>query len=142
MKSQRIIALAVAAALLAAACSQKGTQDAATPKSPPVAIVDGKPIDRDLYEFYAKGIANKPAAELTPEQRDVLVENLVRARVIAEQSEKDGTAKSPETLAVLELQRLNTLQNAVAEKFLKDRPPTAEERQKEYAEQIAQAPKA
>jgi peptidyl-prolyl cis-trans isomerase C len=140
MKSQRMILLALAAALLAA-CSQKGTQDASASKSPPVAVIDGKPIDRDLYEFYAKGIANKPATELTPEQRDQILDNLVRARVIAEQAEKDGTAKAPDTAALLELQRLNVLQQAVSEKYLKDRKPTEAELRAEYETQVAQLPK-
>ncbi len=133
-----MILLALAAALLAA-CSQKGTQDAIASKSPPVAIVDGQPIDRDLYEFYAKGIANKPASELTPEQRDQVLDNLIRARVIAEQAEKDGTAKEPNTAALLELQRLNVLQQAVSEKYLKDRKPTDQELRAEYETQVGAA---
>lgn len=140
MKFQRILVLALTAALLAA-CSQKGSQDAAASGSAPVAIVDGKPIDRDLYEFYAKGVANKPASELTPEQRDQVLDNLVRARVIAEQAEKDGTAKEPSTAALLELQRLNVLQQAVSEKYLKDRKPTDQELRAEYETQVAQLPK-
>jgi peptidyl-prolyl cis-trans isomerase C len=135
-----MILLALAAALLAA-CSQKGTQDATASKSPPVAIVDGQPIDRDLYEFYAKGVANKPAGELTPEQRDQVLDNLVRARVIAEQAEKDGTAKETNTAALLELQRLNVLQQAVSEKYLKDRKPTDQELRAEYETQVAALPK-
>ena len=140
MKSHRMILLALAAALLAA-CSQKGTQDATAPKSPPVAVVDGRPIDRDLYEFYAKGIANKPSSELTPEQRDQVLDNLVRAQVIAEQAVKDGTAKEPNTAALLELQRLNVLQQAVSEKYLKDRKATDQELRAEYETQVAQLPK-
>src|SRR5215510_12310036 len=139
MKSHRMILLALAAALLAA-CSQKGTQDAA-PKSPPVAIVDGQPIDRGLYDFYAEGIAKKPSSQLTPEQRDQVLDNLVRARVIAEQAEKDGTAKEPNTAALLELQRLNVLQQAVSEKYLKDRKATDQELRAEYETQVAQLPK-
>jgi len=135
-----MILLAVAAALLAA-CSQKGTQDATASKSPPVAIVDGKTIDRDLYEFYAKGIANKPSSELTPEQRDQVLDNLVRANVIAEQAEKDGTAKEANTAALLELQRLNVLQQAVSEKYLKDRKASDQELRAEYETQVAQLPK-
>lgn len=140
MKSHRMILLAVAAALLAA-CSQKGTPDATASKSPPVAIVDGKTIDRDLYEFYAKGIANKPSSELTPEQRDQVLDNLVRANVIAEQAEKDGTAKEANTAALLELQRLNVLQQAVSEKYLKDRKASDQELRAEYETQVAQLPK-
>jgi peptidyl-prolyl cis-trans isomerase C len=140
MKSHRMILLALAAGLLAA-CSQKGTQDANASKSPPVAIVDGQPVDRDLYEFYAKGIANKPSSELTPEQRDQVLDNLVRARVIAEQAEKDGTAKEANTAALLELQRLNVLQQAVSEKYLKDRKATDQELRAEYETQVAQLPR-
>ena len=140
MTSHRMILLALAAALLAA-CSQKGTQDATASKSPPVAVVDGQPIDRDLYEFYAKGVANKPAGELTPEQRDQVLDNLVRARVIAEQAEKDGTAKETNTAALLELQRLNVLQQAVSEKYLKDRKATDQELRAEYETQVAALPK-
>ena len=140
MNSQRILLAALAAAVLAA-CTQKPAQEAA-PASPPVAIVDGKPIGRDVYEFYAKGVANKPASELTPEQRDMLIDNLVQGRVIAEQAEKDGTAKDPDVVALLELQRLQALRQAVAEKYLKDRQPTDAERQAEYQAQIAQAPRA
>ena len=140
MKFHRMILLALAAALLAA-CSQKGTPDASAPKSPPVAVVDGKSIDRDLYEFYAKGVANKPSSELTPEQRDQVLDNLVRANVIAEQAEKDGTAKEPNTAALLQLQRLNVLQQAVSEKYLKDRKPTDQELRAEYETQVSQLPK-
>jgi len=140
MKSHRMILLALAAALLAA-CSQKGTQDASASKSPAVAVVDGKPIDRDLYEFYAKGIANKPASELTPEQRDQVLDNLIRAQVIAEQAEKDGTAKEANTAALLELQKLNVLQQAVSEKYLKDRKASDQELRAEYETQVAQLPK-
>jgi len=140
MTFHRMILLALAAALLAA-CSQKGTQDAPASRSPPVAVVDGRPIDRDLYEFYAKGIANKPSSELTPEQRDQVLDNLVRASVIAEQAEKDGTAKETNTAALLELQRLNVLQQAVSEKYLKDRKATDQELRAEYETQVSQLPK-
>jgi peptidyl-prolyl cis-trans isomerase C len=140
MKSQRMILLALLAAVLAA-CSPKGAQDSTASTSPAVATVDGQKIDRDLYEFYAKGVANKPASELTPEQRDQVLENLVRAKVIAEQAQKDGTAKEPNTAALLELSRLNVLQQAVSEKYLKDRKPTDQELRAEYETQVSQLPR-
>ena len=140
MKSQRMILLALLAAVLAA-CSPKGAQDSTASTSPPVATVDGKKIDRDLYEFYAKGVANKAASELTPEQRDQVLDNLIRAKVIAEQAEKDGTAKEPNTAALLELSRLNVLQQAVSEKYLKDRKPTDQEVRSEYETQVGQLPR-
>lgn len=140
MKSQRMILLALLAAVLAA-CSPKGAQDSNTSTSPAVATVDGQKIDKDLYEFYAKGVANKPASDLTPEQRDQVLENLIRAKVIAEQAEKDGTAREPNTAALLELSRLNVLQQAVSEKYLKDRKATDQELRAEYETQVGQLPK-
>jgi peptidyl-prolyl cis-trans isomerase C len=141
MKSQRMVLLALLAVALTA-CSPKGSQDSkGAPASPPVATVDGKTIDRDLYEFYAKGVANKPSADLTPEQRDQVLDNLIRAQVIAEQAEKDGTAKEPSTAAMVELSRLNVLQRAVSEKYLKDRKATDQELRAEYETQVAQLPK-
>jgi peptidyl-prolyl cis-trans isomerase C len=140
MKSQVLLALLAVAAVTA--CSPKGAQESkGAPASPPVATVDGKTIGRDLYEFYAKGVANKPSSELTAEQRDQVLDNLVRAQVIAEQAEKDGTAKEPNTAAMVELSRLNVLQRAVSEKYLKDRKATDQELRAEYETQVAQLPK-
>jgi peptidyl-prolyl cis-trans isomerase C len=135
-----IILVAVAAGL--AACSPKASQDVKpTSTSPAVATVNGITIDRDLYEFYAKGVANKPASELTPEQRDQVLDNLIRAKVIAEQADKDGTTKEPNTAALLELSRLNVIQQAVSEKYLKDRKATDQELRAEYETQVGQLPR-
>ena len=140
MKSQRMILLALLAAVLAA-CSPKGAQDSTASTSPAVATVDGQKIDRDLYEFYAKGVASKPSSDLTPEQRDQVLDNLIRAKVIGEQAEKDGTTKEPNTAALLELSRLNVLQQAVSEKYLKDRKATEQELRSEYETQVSQLPR-
>ena len=43
------------------------------------------------------------------------LENLIRAQVVGQQATKDGIDKVPETAALLELTRLNVLQQAVAE---------------------------
>jgi peptidyl-prolyl cis-trans isomerase C len=133
MKSQWIVA--VAGLALLAGCQQKSTAPAAA--GPPVATVDGQPLDRDLYEFYVKNVAGKASGELTAEQRDQALDNLVRAKVIAEQAQKDGTAAEKDTAAMVELTRLNVLQNALSEKYLKDRKPTDQELRAEYETQVA-----
>ena len=58
-----LFATLVVAAL--AACAQKGGTDA----KDIVATVDGKPISRNTYEEYVKGVASQPAVDLTEEQR-------------------------------------------------------------------------
>lgn len=139
MKLQWTIALAGLLALVA--CQPKSGSDSAANSGPPVATVDGQPIGRDLYEFYVKGVAGKPSSELTPEQRDQVLENLVRAQVIAEQAQKDGLTKDTNTAALLELSRLNVLQQAVSERYLKDKAPTEQELRAEYETQVASMPR-
>lgn len=137
MKSVRILAV-VAAALLAAACKPGANAPAtgAAADSKPVATVNGKAIARDLFNTYAKGVSGKETAELTEEQRGQILDNLIRAELIATQAEKDGVAAKPETAAMLKLSRLNILQQEMMQKFLADKAPTDQELRAEYETQV------
>src|SRR4051812_13988726 len=142
MKVTRILSLTAMLAL--AACSkdaaQKPAEAAATPATPPLVTVNGKAISQALFEDYAKAVAGKPATDLSPEDRDQIKENLVRIELIAQQAEKDGLTKDPEIATRLELSRLNLLQQASAQKYLKERTPTEAELRAEYESQIASTP--
>jgi peptidyl-prolyl cis-trans isomerase C len=125
-----------------AACQQKaGTPAADANASPPVATVNGQPIGRDFYEFYVKNAAGKPSSELPKEQQNQALDNLIRAQLVAQQAEKDGVTKDKDTAAILELSRLNVLQQAVSERYLKDKKPTEQELRKEYETQVAMLPR-
>src|SRR5437660_2163118 len=138
MKHSRILFLAALAAL--AACQPKsGVTTADT--SPPVATVDGSPISRDFYEFHIKGITSKSSSALTPQQRELALDNLIRARLVAEEAAKEGLDKSSDTASMLELSRLNVLQQAVSDRYLKDRKPSEQELRGEYETQIAATPR-
>ena len=140
MKVTRILALGVTLAL--AACSKSTTEKPAdaTPAKPPLITVNGTPISNQLYDDYVQAIAHKPAAELSQEDRDQIKENLVRIVLIAEQAEKDGLTKDPEIATRIELSRLNLLQQASAQKYLKDRTPTDAELRAEFEAQVAATP--
>jgi peptidyl-prolyl cis-trans isomerase C len=142
MKVTRLLALGAVLAL--AACSKTATDKpadaAATPAKPPLVTVNGKPISTQLFEDYVQAVARKPSAELSQEDRDQIKENLVRITLIAEQAEKDGLTKDPEVATRLELSRLNLLQQASAQKYLKDRTPSDEELRAEFEAQIAATP--
>lgn len=120
-----------------AACAQKSGTDA----KDSVAMVDGQPISRNTFQQYAKGVASKPAEDLTAEQRNQLLDNLVRAEVVAQEAEHSGLAARDETRAALDLSRLQILQQAASQDYLKDRQPSAEELQAEYDLQVAQLDK-
>lgn len=128
MKACRIALAALAVAAALAAC----TQEPGMAKEEIIATVNGKPVSRNTYEQYAVGVTSKPSAELTQEQRDQLLENLVRAAVVAENAEATGLAARPEVAGTLAIQRLELLERASAEEYLKDRPPSEEELRAEY----------
>jgi peptidyl-prolyl cis-trans isomerase C len=139
MNHARIAFLAVTLAALVA-CQPKTATTADT--SPPVATVNGAPISRDFYEFYIKGITGgKSSADLSAQQRSVALDNLIRARLVGEEALKQGLDKSGDTVYLLELTRLNVLEQTVQERYLKDRRPSEQELRAEYETEIAAAPK-
>ena len=124
-----------------AACQQKAAAPAAASEGPPVATVNGTPIGREFFEFYVKGISGgKTSKELSPEQRTLALDNLVRVEVLAQQADKDGVTKEKDFVNMLELQRLNLLQQVSSERYLKDKKPTEQELRAEYETQVATLP--
>jgi len=129
--------------LLLSGCNKLSTtsQTPATPAEAPIATVNGAPITREMFDFYVKNSAGKSTAELTPEQRAQLLDSLIRGEVIAQQAAKDGLDKTGDTASLLALSRLQILEQAGAEQYLKDKKPTDAERQAEYDAQVMLMPK-
>jgi peptidyl-prolyl cis-trans isomerase C len=142
MKVTRILTLGALLAL--AACSKPAADkpaDATAVAKPPVVTVNGTAISPELYEDYVKMVTQgKASADLSQEDRDQIKENLVRVELIAQQAEKDGLAKDPETANRLALSRLTLLQQAAAQKYLKEHTPTDAELRSEFDAQVAAAP--
>ena len=128
---------------LLAACNKTSTptDTASKPGDKPVATVDGTPITHDMYDFYVRNTAGKSPAELTADQRNQLLDNLVRGEVIAEEAVKKGLDKSGDPAAMLQLSRLQVLQQADARHYLDDRKPTDAELHAEYDAQVANSAK-
>ena len=144
MKALRF--LAVGALLALAACSKqpaatdKAAAAPATPAQPPIVTVNGKPISQKLYEEYAMALARRPLTELSPEDREQIKENLVRVELIAQEAEKSGLVNDPDVATRLELSRLEVLQQASAQKYMKDHTATDAEMRAEFEAQVASAP--
>ena len=136
MTYSRILLLAGLLGLAACQPKSEGALTTVADSSPSVASVNGSSITQNFFEQYIKAITGKPSSELTPEQRSQALDNLVRAEVVGQEAAKEGIDKVPETAAMLELTRLNVLQQAVAEKYLKDRKPTEQETRAEYETQV------
>src|ERR1700758_2710127 len=139
MKLSRPLLLVAAVGVLLGACQPKSSAPADT--SPPVATVNGVPVSRDLYEFYVKSVTGKTSADLPADIRGKLLDNLVHGEVVAQQAVKEGLDKSGDAPYILELSRLNVLNQAVGDRYLKDKAPTDAELRAEYDAYVAAAPK-
>jgi peptidyl-prolyl cis-trans isomerase C len=147
MKHLRILGLTAALVALAA-CQQNSSSGTASQSSSPssapsptVATVDGSPVSRDSYEFYIKGITGKTSSDLSPEQRTQALDNLIRAQLLAEQAEKQGLDKEPQTAQLIKMERLNILEQALSQKVLGNKQPTDDELKTEYDAEVTKLPK-
>jgi len=145
MKYLRIVLLS-ATVLGLAACQPKASTGTAGPAgsgagAAPVATVNGTPISRDFFDFYARQIAGRPADQLSDTQRNQVLDNLVRGELVAQEAGKEGLEKTVDTASLLELSRLNVLEQAVSGNYLKDKKPTEQELRAEYETQVAALPK-
>ena len=139
MKYSRLLCFATLAAL--AAC-QPRSATAPGDNSPPVATVNGAPITRDFYEFYIKGLSGgKTSADLTAQQRTLVLDNMIRAKLIEQQAAKDGLDRTGEAPFLLEAARWNVLQQISSDHYLKDRKPTEQELRAEYETSLQSMPK-
>ena len=134
--------LLAAAVLSLAACQPKTAGQAAAPDTTPaIASVNGSPISRGFYEFYIKGITGKPAADLPAQMRGQALDNLIRARVVSDEAHKEGVDSTTDIAYMLQLSRLQVLEQAMQDRYLKDRPATEAELRAEYETQIGQMSK-
>jgi peptidyl-prolyl cis-trans isomerase C len=133
------LALFALAVMSLAACQPKMATPTTTTTVDTVATVNGIAISRNLYNFYLKGaLQGKDPATLTQAQKEEALDNLVRGELVAQQAEKNGITKDQQTLDLIELSRLNAIEQQFSENFVKENKPTDAELHKEYDTQVAQ----
>jgi len=127
------VSTVAAITLLLAACG-KGQQAVAPPvaadksATPPVAVVDGTPISRDAFDDYLKGLLRgKPATDVTPDEKNQVLDQMINMQLIATQAEKDGLQKDPDVATRIDLLRTQILADAAAQKYVKSNEPTDQE---------------
>src|SRR3981081_1491535 len=128
------VSTVAALTLLLAACG-KGPQTAWVPPpaspdtaAPPVAVVDGTPISRDAYDDYLKGLLRgKPAADVTADEKNQVLDQMINMQLIAAQADKDGLEKDPASATKTPLLRTQVMADAAAQKYIKGNEPTDQE---------------
>lgn len=98
----------------------------------PVAVVNGKPIPRVLYEAYAQQRRAQLGNIDTAEARQRLVNELVTQELLVQEAEKERLADDPQVKAQLEMLKNNALATAVVRRWLSEHTPSDEDIQKEY----------
>lgn len=140
--NRHTLPLTALVAVLAVAGCDKGAadQDAKGADAGPVAVVNGTPISRDVWDLFVKTrMAGHEGDEPTAEQRQQMLDNLIQMYVASQQAEKDGL-DSGETAARLELMKRSALADLAGQKHLQGQEPTQEDLKAEYDRQIAQMP--
>src|SRR5277367_3053642 len=124
------VSAVAAITILLAACG-KGQQAAAPAPAdnksttPAVATVDGTPISREAFDDYLKGLLRgKPVTDVTAEEKNQVLDQMINMQLIATQAEKDGLDKDPEVATRIALLRTQILADAAAQKYVKSNEPT------------------
>ena len=130
------ISTVAAITMMLAACG-KGQQAAAPATAPapadkkatpPVAVVDGTPISREAYDDYLKGLLRgKPAAEVTADEKNQVLDQMINTQLVAAKAEKDGLEKDPDVATRIALVRTQIMADAAAQKYIKNNEPTDQE---------------
>ena len=135
MKIARLAAALVV--ITACACSREGADTSdATLGAARVAVVNGEPIPESILRIYVLAAERQNFDELSPEDRERVLNDVIGLKLLAQQAEKEGLTASRTLTAQLELQRLQTLARAMAAEHTKNNPPTDADLQAIYEENL------
>ena len=119
------------------ACSQEGANnEAASLGSARVAVVNGQPVAESVLRMYALTAERKNLEEMSPEDRERVLDDLIGLELLAQQATKDGLTSSRTLAAQLELQRLRLVANAMATDYIEKNPPSDADIQAIYDENL------
>jgi len=137
----RIARWSIALALLTAcACSREGTDTAGNSDealgAARAALVNGQPVPESVLRIYTLATERSNLEDLTAEDRERLLNDVIGLELLAQQAEKEGLTSSRTLAAQIELQRLQTLARAMAADLIEKNPPTDADLQAIYDENL------
>jgi peptidyl-prolyl cis-trans isomerase C len=139
MKPTQILVISALGMLLAVGCTKAETPEVAADK--PVAVVNGTPISRDVWNLYVKTRhAGKAPGDLTAEEQNEALEELIGMYAGSQEADKQKLGAG-EPNARLELVGKSAMAELLFKKFTEGAEPTEEELKAEYEARIAEAPK-
>ena len=103
-----------------------------------VATINGAPIYATFFDAYATARLQQSAEDLSDDDRDLLIEELIQFHLLAGAAIDAGLPGELDFAIEQELQRLQMLSRAMATRYLDENPPTSIELQDAYEQNIDQ----
>lgn len=139
MRHTQILVISTLGMLLMTGCTKADTPVDAAAK--PVAVVNGTPISRDVWNLYVKTRhTGKTPGDLTAEEQKEALDELIGMYAGAQEAEKQKLGEG-EPNARLELVKNSALAELLFKKFAEGAQPTDAELKAEYDARIAESPK-
>lgn len=137
--SQRVASFMSLMAALVAGCSQEPESGAPVTNlgASHVASVNGRPIAESVVRIYASATERRDFDDLSPEERERLVADVIGLELLAQQAEKEGLTESRALAAQIELQRLQLVGRAMATEYLEKNPASDADIQAIYDENLS-----
>jgi len=101
-----------------------------------VSTINGAEISDDVFNLFYEMRMQKPATQVTPEERTTVLELLEDIYLLSTQPEADDLTKNARVNAQIELQTRSILAQAVAGNFLEKNTASDEEILAEYSDQM------
>ena len=130
------VILIVALAFNANACAQDAPANASALGASRVAVVNGRPVPESVLRVYSLATLGRNLEDVTPQERERLLDDLIGVELLSQQAEKDGLTTSRALAAQIELQRLQLVARAAATSYLEKNRPTEADLQRIYDENL------
>ena len=101
-----------------------------------VAVVNGEPVPESVLRIYVLATERQNLDEMSPEDRERVLNDVIGLKLLAQQAEKEGLTSSRTLAAQIELQRLQSLARAMASDYLEKNPPTDTDLQAIYDDNL------
>ena len=125
-----------AAAPVAVPAKPVAAQPVAFTVPDPVAVVNGKPIPKAMFDQYAQQLRGRTKVD-SPESSKALVDQLIMETLLLQEAAKQKLADDPQIKLQLEMMQDNLLAGSVVRKMLSENVPSEEAIKKEYDTAVA-----
>lgn len=139
---RHIAAAVVCTATVLAACSPQNQPEATTATAnnslgpDTITASDGTQIPESLYRYYVQNGLQKAPEELSEQERNAVLENLVSLQLLSDAAEKKGLPQERTIAVQLALQRVQLLARAMIQRYVEENPASEAELRAAYEERL------